>query len=278
MNNANNKFLIESHSHTFFSHDGQMDIKALVEEAKKRGYYYVAVTEHLDRDYLCVRDDNIKMRQLDLKAYKKGFDEAKKLQGDKLYLAFGVEVGFGSQKQVKEFYENKLPMYDFDVIINSVHVVQGKDLYYPYAYEKFDKATMYNKYINAITNSLRANYPYDIVGHIGYISRYAPYDDKGLLMPETKDAIDEMLLEIVKRDKTIEINTNNKAGNILPERCILERYFLLGGRNVTFSSDAHYLNRLGDRYEQAASLALSCGFTHWTIYKKRQKEYVPIVM
>jgi histidinol-phosphatase (PHP family) len=265
---------IESHSHTHFSHDGQADILDMVAEAKRRGYRYLAITEHLDREYLCMRDNP--MRQLDLEAYAKGFKEAKKLAGDSLYLAFGLEVGYGSQDIVIDFYKNELPKYGFDVIINSVHCVKGKDLYYPDAYKNIDKAKAYNEYLEAILCSLTANYRYDIVGHIGYISRYAPYSEKGLLMPETKENIDKILKEIIKQGKTIEINTNNKAGDLLPERCILERYFLLGGRNITFSSDAHYIDRLGDRYEQAVSLALSCGFTYWTVYKQGKKELVGI--
>ena len=268
-----NKYKIESHTHTHFSHDGQMSLGELISEAKKKGLIYLATTEHLDREYIYVFGN--KVRQLDLVEYDKGFNEAKKNVGG-MYIAYGLEVGYYNHKDVLNFYETELLKYNYDVIINSVHCVAGQDLYYFQSDNEDDKLQAYTIYLNAVLESVKVNYHYDIIGHLGYITRYVPYKEKSLLMPETKGLIDEILKEIIKRGKTIELNSSNKAGGILPEKAILERYFLLGGRHITFGSDAHYAHKLGDRYEQAASLAISCGFTHWTIYKNHQKEYVLI--
>ena len=50
---------------------------------------------------------------------------------------------------------------------------------------------------------------------------------------------------------------------------MMERYYALGGRRITFSSDAHNKKSIGDRYELASNLVKEIGFTHWTVYKDR---------
>ena len=62
----------------------------------------------------------------------------------------------------------------------------------------------------------------------------------------------------------------------LPEKGILQRYFELGGRRVTFSSDAHRAGDICSNYSLAASVALEIGFTHWTVYKKHTPHDVEI--
>ena len=62
----------------------------------------------------------------------------------------------------------------------AVHACDGNDCYFADYFRGKDKAYAYRSYLEAVRKSLDAPYGYDIVGHIGYVSRNAPYPDKTL--------------------------------------------------------------------------------------------------
>ena len=90
-------------------------------------------------------------------------------------------------------------------------------------------------------NSVCADIDFQIVGHIGYIARYAPFEQKILTRSEFATEIDRILSVIIERNLAIELNTSVSGLDIpfVPYRDIIERYIALGGKNFTFGSDAH---------------------------------------
>lgn len=267
--------LIDCHAHTFFSHDGKQDIKDLIAAARDKKLAYLAVTEHLDRDYCRIVGKERFIRQLNLKEYKAEFEKVKDT-AEGTVLAFGVECGY-SANSVKR-YQRDFSRYHFDVIINSVHTISNRDLYFLPQKRLGEKETLYMNYLLTVLDSLKKMPDYDIVGHLGYVARYVNFEDRSLYTDNLKDIVDECLYEIIKRDKTLELNSNVKDMTIpfLPEEEILKRYKELGGQNISFGSDAHVTARLCDKYDLAADIALSLGFTHWTVYKKREKLKIAI--
>lgn len=267
--------MIDSHSHSKLSHDGKVSIEELRDRATSLGAQYLAVTEHLDRDYLyCGLSRELFIRQLDLPKYRRDFLKAK--EGAKgIYLAYGIEASYAIKAENR--YLKELSQYPFDVIINSVHTVYKGDLYLGKAF-KHTRAEAYGAYLEAVLESVKASYEYDIVGHIGYVSRYAPYDQKSICTSEFQGIIDEIIGEIVARGKTVECNTNVKLPGIvfLPEVAFLKRYKELGGERVTFSSDAHTPDRICEKYAETCRIVKSLGFENWTIYKERKPELVKI--
>lgn len=259
----------DSHSHSKYSHDGRERAENLIKRAIELDLNYYAITEHLDRDYKQCRSERF-IPQLRLKAYYRTVGKLReKYQNSDTYVAFGVEAGFCPE--VVEWYAENLPKYDFDVIINSIHTMDGGDAYFGKIFGDKTQDEIYYRYLDLLLESVKVPYEYDIVGHIGYVTRYVSFENYTLIQDKYLEKIDEILKEIIKRDKTIEINTHIKHKEMLylPERQILERYYALGGRRITFSSDAHNKESIGYRYELARELAKEIGFTHWTVYKKR---------
>ena len=156
--------------------------------------------------------------------------------------------------------------------------MDGGDAYFGKIFDGKTQKEIYERYLDLLLASVKVPYDYDVVGHIGYVTRYVKYENYTLWQEEYKGKIDELLKEIIARGKTIEINTHVKHREMtyLPERPILERYFELGGRKVTFSSDAHLAESIGDRYEMVRNLAKDIGFTEWTVYKKRKEHKIEI--
>ena len=72
---------------------------------------------------------------------------------------------------------------------------------------------------------------------------------------------------IVAKDKILEVNTSARGAgsDFLPDRDVLERYYALGGRKVSFASDAHAVSRILYGREKVASVLREIGFPHITV-------------
>ena len=126
---------------------------------------------------------------------------------------------------------------------------------------------MYAEYLELILKSLDAPYPYDILGHIGYAPRYAPYEDKPLYYADHAAILDEILKKVIAKDKILEANAANFR---LPEvrvldEAVLRRYFALGGRKVSYASDAHSTDSILRERGAITAFLKEVGFTHVTV-------------
>jgi len=261
---------VDSHTHSKFSADGREEIDLMVENAKAEGAEYIAITDHCDMDTLQVGNVvPVPWSQLDLDAYFADFNRVKaKTEG--IYLAFGIEAGF--DKRANKLYEELIAKWPFDVVINSVHFVDGYDAYFPYYFENKTKETTYTRYLETVYDSLFATYQFDIVGHIGYCVRNAPYKDNVIHYADNSELIDRIFKKIIELDKALEVNLHN---GMVPNIELLRRYFELGGRKISFGSDAHRGDVLKD-YDETSKVLKLIGFTHFSIFKKRIEERVEI--
>ncbi|MDR3185260.1 MAG: histidinol-phosphatase HisJ family protein [Christensenellaceae bacterium] len=266
--------MIDSHLHSKHSHDGDMTLSEIVERAKELNIEYVAVTEHLDMDMLFCQDTERKIKQLDIEQYRKEFSQ---LRENNKNLAFGLELGYS--KKAASLYASLLAKYHFDILINSVHMLDDDDLYFLLPRNQpLIKTSLYRKYLETVLDSITPGYDFDVVGHIGYVARYVTYSDKSLYCLETADLIDEILKRVINTDKTIELNSAVKSlpQVTIPEQQIILRYRELGGENITFSSDAHRVNRIAENYQDIADIAKNAGFRYWTIYFDRYPKRIKI--
>lgn len=118
--------MIDSHSHSKFSHDGHNPISEMVQRANELGMSYYAITEHLDRDYMYSLTLKF-CKQLDVAGYEKAREEFLKTYEGNAYVAFGMEAGH-SKKSIKRT-QASLEGQDLDLVINSIHSIQGQDPY-----------------------------------------------------------------------------------------------------------------------------------------------------
>lgn len=256
--------MIDSHTHTHFSADGRATAIAMAERGKELGLSYMAFTDHFDRDYYYIPRYQA-VRQLDIAAYVTTVSAMKERYP---FLALGIECGYS--EQAEEDYQKMIPYESLDCVLNSVHTVDGLECYGEDYFENKTKEKSYGRYLGKILESLDAKYDYDVVSHIGYVRKNAPYADPGITMKEFGDVLDAVLQKIVEKGKTLEINSNIRTKDFMPTKEIVLRYRQLGGENVTFSSDAHVVGRVGDLYDAAKTMAKDCGFSYWTVYRNRQ--------
>lgn len=232
--------LFDSHMHTKFSADSEMSAQEALSRAESLNLG-VVFTEHFDYGL----ELNGKKFSFDPTAYMSDY---KNFRGDKVRL--GVEVGL--RKFARSANEKFLARADFDFVIGSIHLVDDMDIYYPDFYVDKDKATAYRKYFRQMLDEA-TTCDFDALGHIDYICRTAPYDDPEIDYETFSTEIDEILSVIVARDKILELNTrrfdNDRAVRELVP--VYKKYRALGGRFVTFGSDAHRVGAIGNYFARA---------------------------
>ncbi|MDD4003233.1 MAG: histidinol-phosphatase HisJ family protein [Clostridia bacterium] len=249
--------MIDIHSHTKYSADSEQCPRKLVKEAIDKGCRILGFSEHLDYDYVV---NNVDVVMTDVAAYYNNALLLKKEFNNKIILLCGIE--FGYDKNAEEYYKAVSKQYDFDYIINSVHLVEGKDCYFADFFIDKTKEYAYTKYLEAVLSSVYAEFDYQVIGHLGYVVRNATYKDKYLYYKEYSVIIDQILQAIIEKQKVLEINTNINYDktDTLPDTEILKRYYQLGGRLVTFSSDCHSAERVCSKYRQTINTLKEIGF------------------
>lgn len=268
------QFLTDMHSHTTFSHDGCNTPAEMLAAAQKQGVAFYGVSEHFDYDY-----DTSLMDEEEYKATRNGDEEEyfhtlRHLQEDYegvMNVAVGAEFGYSEEENVQGRYALTYEKYRPDYVINSVHSIDGRDFacvhYSKTAKIEGTKKEVFGNYLRVVRKSLDVPYPYDIVGHIGYAARYVPFADKNISLEEFGEELDDILQTIIRKDKILEVNSANKTleNRTLPARHIIERYFALGGRKISYGSDAHFIERIGDKREEIIAMLKEIGFTYLTV-------------
>ncbi|MCR5756998.1 MAG: histidinol-phosphatase HisJ family protein [Selenomonas sp.] len=252
--------LFDSHIHTNFSADSEMKAQEALETAARQGIGLV-FTEHLDADYI---SKDGKAFSFAPHAYWQAYS---RLRGENLRL--GVEIGM--RESTRDFSAEFSRRVPFDLVICSQHLVDDIDIYYPDYYEDKDKQTAYHRYLVQMAENLQTHAFGNVLGHIDYICRYAPYEDAELHYTEFADEIDAVLKAAVAGDMVLEINTRRfgAKGALANLACIYKRYRELGGQFVTLGSDAHAADIVGAHLRQAFDFAESLQLTPVTFHQRQ---------
>ena len=277
--------LTDVHTHSTFSPDGISPLGEMMAAALEKGCAFYGVSEHVNYDMLVAEEDGrvyATERHTDVEDY---FHTARHLQEDyagAMNVLIGAEFGHTDDARAIAMYKSLIEKYRPDFIVNSIHTLGGVDYWSgdPY-YETIDgkrvardKKEVYREYFALLLRSVEAEYDYDIIGHIGYPTRYAPYEDKSAPYGEYAQEIDAVLKGIIARDKILEVNAS--GAEVLPNREIVERYYALGGRKVSYASDAHAAARIMKDCEKVVQMLKEIGFTYLTVPSKGEHIKVEI--
>lgn len=239
--------IFDSHSHTEFSGDSEMKAKDALAAAERLGIGLV-FTEHLDLDYPGDTDFTF-----DPDVYWNTYEP---LRSDRLRL--GVEVGMqASTCERSRAFVERVP---FDLVIGAAHMVDGKDLYYQESYGRASKDVFYRNYYRTMAENVRRHDFIDVLAHIDYIARYAPYDNPEVEYGRFREDIDEVLRAVIETGTVLELNTRRLGSKRGMKELvsIFFRYRELGGRQITLGSDAHTAHAVGAHFDAAWDFAEAC--------------------
>ena len=248
--------MIDCHVHCKFSADSTMEIIEGCVQAQQCGLVGMTLTDHMEFDYPNKAFTFI----FDPEARAEAIDQVQQKIGNCFKILKGIELGF--QPHVLEKMSTIIGLHTWDFVILSAHIVDGYDLCRPYFVQHKTKEQAYTRYLETVLASVTTFKNYDVIGHLGYICRYAPYQDRS--MPLVDYPIIEKILQTVIADgKGIEVNTSGlrtDLGYTLPTIDILKRYKELGGKVITLGSDAHTAANVGQDLDAGKVLLKECGF------------------
>ena len=260
------KNIVDCHVHSDFSPDSVVPARTLVQEARNKGLGGITLTDHIDFDYPNKPGAHVfdpQERSSTLSALQKEFPDIKILQG--------IELGF--QPQVIEKSSKLIRENFFDLVINSTHVIDSIDVCRRPLNAAWTQEQVYHRYLTAVYASVRDFDDFDVVGHIGFITRYVSYQDPSLTYKDHRDILDTILTTVIEKGKGIEVNTagySYKLDTPHPGYDILQRYKELGGTILTLGSDAHTTQQIGDHFNFVLEKLVTLGFKHICHFEKRK--------
>lgn len=263
----------DTHMHTSFSGDSDADPGSMIDQAIRLGLPGICFTDHLDYDY----PNEPELFLLDLETYASEVKKLQKQYKEQIPIHFGIEIGL--QPHLAKKHETITASYPFDFVIGSSHTAEGMDPYYNEYFDHVSQKDAYCRYFSSILENIACFQDFDVYGHLDYVTRYGNPPTAAYTYPECRELIDEILTQLIRLGKGIELNTGGFRSSIKtenPHRDILTRYRQLGGTIITLGSDAHAPKQIAWEFEKARKILLSCGFTHYCFYQKRQVNFVSL--
>lgn len=266
---------VDYHVHTYYSDDSDYPMEDVVKDAIRMGMDEICFTDHVDYGAKVDWDsgeeipycEGLAMVNVDYPAYVEEFRKLQAAYADRIRLKMGLE--FGMQVHTIPQFENLFKRYPFDFIILSVHQVENKG-FWSQEFQQGRTQKEYNeRYYEELLQLVRGYRDYSVLGHLDLIVRY----DKMGVYPfrNVKHYVEEILTEVIKNGKGIEINTSSKRYGLAdstPSREILQMYHDMGGKILTLGSDSHVPAHLGSHMEESKALLKDIGFQSFCTYEK----------
>ncbi|MDR3312864.1 MAG: histidinol-phosphatase HisJ family protein [Oscillospiraceae bacterium] len=260
---------LDLHTHTDNSFDGNHSTTLLCETAAEKKLRAVAFTDHVEMD--------VYLEQHFDRTAKQSFFEIIKARSafrGKLIVCAGVELGEPTYNLPEA--EALLRQYSYDIVIGSIHNLRGRQDFWYLPYDSYDDATiaaLLREYFDELLQ-LAAWGRFDTLAHLTYPLRYICGEHGFRVnLGDYAEQIDAILETAAHNKLALEINTSGlrqKLGKTMPEESVVRRFRELGGERITLGSDAHFAEHLGAGLEEGMELALRCGFTHMTLFQRRE--------
>ena len=122
----------DCHLHTSFSADSNTPMEDMIQKGISLGLKEMCFTEHMDIDFIYEPDEEPGRWEVNTDAYLYDLLKYREKYDGQIKLLFGIELGMQTTCNRKNVLYAK--NYDFDFIIASSHLCNGKD---PYLRETF---------------------------------------------------------------------------------------------------------------------------------------------
>lgn len=265
------KFDLHTHHHRCGHAVGQ--IRDYIEAAIDADLNMIGISDHSpffasDQDQLM---PGIAMATSDFSNYVHEVLQLKSEYKGRIDVLLGVESDFFEDHW--QLYKQSYTRYPFDYLIGSVHFTNGRSIFERGRFEGYNEEQLLhekNAYYQLIQQSARCRM-FDILGHIDALKGFFPR-----ISDVATNEVEKTLKEIAHCGVAIEINTSGKnkdCGGWYPSDDILEQACFHGVK-VSFGSDAHVPERVGDEFEQVQHKLKKIGFKEWVYFSERKQRSV----
>lgn len=256
--------MYDFHVHSIYSPDCRYDIEKMANEAIKRKIKLIYVADHFELNQINHED-----MTFNLDDYKKEIQRVnRKLKG--VEILSGLELGLDNSQF--ERFNQIIKNTPLDMIILSTHRVKGIYLSDEKFYSEKQTLMIYEEYYAEILENIKNFDNFDVVGHLDLIDKFKDRYYVDLEFSKYKKIVSDILKEIIKRDKALEINTSGYhsiVGRPYPKMEILTMYKRLGGERIIIGSDAHKPDLIGYKHKSVINTLKKMGFMTISIYRKR---------
>jgi histidinol-phosphatase (PHP family) len=277
MKRGGNQMKFDLHTHHYRCGHAAGDIEEYIQSAIGSGLTAIGISDH--SPYFARAEDQaqpgIAMAKSEFGNYVAEVLRLKERYADRIEVLLGVESDFFPDEI--SHYRAAYAQYPFDYIIGSVHQTGGISIFNKNRWSRLDdgqQLEVKKDYYRMIRDSADEGL-FQILGHIDAMKGYYPQFAE--IRGAEKD-IDAALQAVARHDIALEINTSGSTkdcGGWYPSDAILERALHFGA-DVTFGSDAHVPDRVGDDWEKVQSRLRELGFKRWVFYRQKQKVSVPL--
>ncbi|WP_040950252.1 histidinol-phosphatase [Gorillibacterium massiliense] len=266
----------DMHTHHYRCGHASGNIRDYIEAAIGFGLQVIGISDH--SPYFASAEDQaeprIAMAKSEFPHYISEVLKLKEEYKDRIEVLLGIESDFFPKQA--DLYKEMYAPYPFDYIIGSVHQTEnGVSIFNKNRWKNlsdFHKVQVKDEYYRLIRQSAESGM-FQILGHIDAMKgNYPAFSQIPTRM------IEETLKAIKGLDIAVEINTSGKTklvGGWYPSDDILERV-LYHHIPVTFGSDAHVPDRVGDEWDQVLQRLREIGFKEWVFYRQKRIQRVPI--
>lgn len=239
---------IDLHTHTNFSKDSKTDIEDHVKAAIERNVTHLAITDHVEFSLKNSSDDQIP----NVEEYFRAIETMQARYGHEIQILKGAEIGM--QPMALDRFRNYVRSAEFDFIIGSIHVVDGRNMYTRADGTEKNPLEVVKDYFFNYCECAHALDEYCVLGHLDLFFRYRPYV-RDLQFSAYARYVDELLRIVIAKDRGIELNLAGRYSygmhGFNPSMAVLARYKELGGRILTIGSDAHRVANIALMYDDA---------------------------
>lgn len=256
------------HTHNHYCRHAGGCVADYVKAAEAKGIPEIACTDHIP-----FPDDPapaIRMTHTEFSLYLEDVRVA--AAGATIPVLLGLEADY-SPLLAESFLPQLLAQAEFDVVLGSIHTGPYWDLLPedPAATPDYVRQ-IWQTYFAKVHDMVKSGL-YDVCSHFDLPKR------RGIFLPEAqlREIVLPVLDSVAAQGMSIEINTSglrHGAQEPYPAEAIL-RWMYERGISITFGSDAHAPEDVGQFFEEAVALAARAGYTDSARYRKRQKTGIP---
>ncbi len=249
------------HLHCRFSTDSDAAPEAICEAAIARGVTEICFTDHQDLGF-----DDPSWFRFDPEPYFRTLEDVREAYAGRLKVRIGVEIGLiPDDPRLAREAAALATDWPWEFIIGSTHQIpvlidghvcpvdpadpaQARRSWYHFASVR----ELMSVYYETVLRNLEQFDFFDTLGHLDYMNRYVPRDLPPDRYEDHSEQIDRILRTVIRKGVALEINTGGLykgTGQTNPEARIIRRYLELGGRRLTYGSDAHRPEQVGFGFE-----------------------------
>lgn len=256
--------IVDLHNHTILCKHAQGSIDDFIQTAIKNNIAVFGFSDHAPMNF----DEKHRMSFSEMHTYEKSVLEAKEKYKDQIQILLAYEVDF-----LDGFMDESVLKAKVDYLIGSVHFINQWGFDNPefiggYQHKNIDK--IWEEYFEIIRLMAKSNL-FDIVGHIDLIKIFNFLPKK-----EIKMIAHDAIKEIKKSNMVVELNSagfRKPIQELYPSMDIIE---LLAEYDIpiTFSSDAHHVEHINYKKNEAMELARGFGYKKCAVFENRERKMV----